>query len=107
MWKVPVDTVLEDNYKVVDKVKSQIKVYHSRAMRNEFKSICGRVSNMKPAVARELYRRYVGDASAAASGEEGEIDQCVQIFLDCEDDDVVWDLREHNAGRPEQYTVFF
>ena len=51
VWKVPVDTVLEDNYKVIDKVKSQIKVYHSRAMRNEFKLICGRVSNMKPAVA--------------------------------------------------------
>ena len=110
LWKISdemdSDKQLEKNYHIVDH-KSDIKVYHSRAMRNDFKAICGRVSNMKPAIARELYRRYVGDASAAETGSEALIDQRVQAFLDCEDEDIIWDLREKNAGRPEKYSVFF
>ena len=76
-------------------------------MRNEFKAVCGRVSNMKPAVARELYNRFVGDASAAETMADSVVNERVQAFLDCEDEDIIWDLRVHNAGQPEKYTVFF
>ena len=72
-------------------------------MRNEFKAICGRVSSMKPGVVHELYHRIVGDASAANSSEEAEVDKHVQIYLNCGDEDMVWE----NAGRPEKYTACF
>ena len=111
VWKIPEniseEELLRENLKAVEQVKSQIKVYHSRAMRNEFKAFCGRASNMKPAIARELYYRFVGDASAAESTAESEVDKRVRAFLDCEDEDIIWDLRTHNAGQPEKYTVFF
>ena len=93
MWKIPRDLseeeLLQQNLKVAEQVKSQIKVYHSRAMRNEFKAICGRISDMKPAIARELYRRFVGDASAADSMAEAKVDERVRAFLDCEDEDII------------------
>ena len=111
LWRIPenleVAAMLEKNYSIVEKIRSDIKVYHSRAMRNAFKAVCGRVSNMKPAIARELYRRFVGDVSAAESTSEALVDQRVQAFLDCKDEEVMWDLREKNAGRPEKYSVFF
>lgn len=111
LWKLPEvsdsEAKLQENYCIVDKLKSDIKVYHSRTMRNAFKAVCGRVSNMKPAIARELYRRFVGDASAAETTSEALVDQRVQAFLDCEDEEIMWDLRENNAGRPEKYNVFF
>lgn len=37
---------------------------------------------------------------------EAKVDERVQAFLDYEDEDIIWDLRTHNAGRPEKYTVF-
>ena len=75
-------------------------------MRNEFKAVCGRVSIMKPAVARELYNRFVGDASAAETMADSVVNERVQAFLDCEDEDIIWDLRVHNAGQPEQSGFF-
>ena len=111
LWRVSSETdssnLIEENYQVINQVKSNINVYHSRAMRNAFKAICGQVSNMKPAFARELYRKFVGDASAPETHSEALVDKRVQAFLDCEDDEIIWDLRHNNAGRREKYTVFF
>ena len=97
VWKIPGDIseneLLRENLKATEQMKSQIKVYHSRAMRNEFKAICGRVSNMKTAIARELYNRFFGDASSAESMAESVVSERVRAFLDCEDEDIIWDLR--------------
>ena len=102
MWKIPddisEDELLQENLKAIKQVKSQIKVYRSPAMCNKFKAVCGRVSNMKPAVARELYNRFVGHASAAETMADSVVSERVQAFLDCEDEDIIWDLRVHNAG---------
>ena len=64
------------------------------------------VSNMKPAVARELYNHLVGDASAVETMADSVLNERVQAFLDCEDKDIIWDLRVHNAGQPEQSGFF-
>ena len=50
---------------------------------------------MKPAIAREFYRRFVGDASAAESTSEALVDQRVQAFLDCKDKD--WEVTRDSA----------
>ena len=76
-------------------------------MRNTLKAVYGRVSNMKPAVARELYNCFVGDASVVETMADSVVNERVQAFLDCEDEDIIWDLRVDNTGRPEKYAVFF
>jgi hypothetical protein len=47
-----------------------------------------------------------GDASAADSTKQAEVDQRILKILDEEDPDLIWDLRAENSGRPEQFSVF-
>lgn len=76
-------------------------------MRHEATRSFGRLCNAKPAVLRELYRRFTGDSSASSNIQQEQVDERVRLALDCEDEDIVWDLREKNEGRPEKYTVFW
>ena len=47
--------------KVVEKIKGNIPVYHTRAMRRAMFDVFGRVtSSLKPAAARHLYRVFTG-----------------------------------------------
>ena len=47
------------------------------------------------------------DASAAEAGYEELVDTWVQAFFDREDEEIIWDLRQNSAERPEKYTVLF
>lgn len=84
----------------------QLPKYHSRALRKEFVSSFGRVTSCKAAFFREAYHRLTGDASAADSTKQAEVDQRILKILDEEDPDLIWDLRAENSGRPEQFSVF-
>lgn len=51
---------------------------------------------MKPAIS--FYHHLLGDASAAETTSEALVDQPVQALLDCEDKEIMWDLRFHAAS---------
>ena len=50
---------------------------------------------------------YVGDASAASSLSEAEVDKRVQVYADMEDPDIVVDLRELHKGKISKFDVFW
>ncbi|CAB4000679.1 Hypothetical predicted protein [Paramuricea clavata] len=110
IWKVPLEgdeapEYLERNNKNIAEIKN-LPHYHTRAMRREFVHSFGQVTNSKPALLREAYRRLTGDRSAASSLTEAEVDARVAEMLELEDPDLICDLRVNNAGRPQEYIVF-
>ena len=72
-------------------------------MRREFIQYFGRATNLKAAFLREVYRRLTGDCKAS---DQAEVDRRIARILDEEDPQLIWDLRSHNQGRPEEYAVF-
>ena len=110
MWKMPgglsEGELLKKNMSVAQELRKKVPTYHSRAMRREFINSFGRYTNSKPAFLREAYRRLTGDAAAASTIEEKEVDKRVAKLLEMEDPDLIWDLRIQSDGRPEKYTVF-
>lgn len=76
-------------------------------MRQSFSLLFGRVANIQPAYLQEILRQLTGDASAASSESEEEVDECVRQALDLEDAEVVVDLRHHNKGHTSKYEPFW
>ncbi len=111
IWRVPLEgdqatEYLERNNKNIQDIKTHLPHYHTRAMRREFVHNFGHVTNSKPAVLREAYKRLTGDRSAASSLTEEEVDARLSEMLELEDPDVLCDLRVNNPGRPHEYTEF-
>ena len=110
VWKIPTTLneteLLQKNVTTQQQIKANLPKYHSRAMRREFIHIFGYATHTKPAFLRAAYRRLTGDASAANSTEQAQVDDRIAQLLDSEDPDLVWDLRVLNEGRPEAFTVF-
>lgn len=50
---------------------------------------------------------YVGDASAASSLSEEEVDKRVRMYVDMQDPDVIMDLRSLHSGQGTKYDVFW
>ena len=111
IWLVPphlsADELQSLNASVVQKVRASMPQFHSRAMRQSFVRMFGRVAKVQPAYLREMYRQLTGDTSAASSENEKRIDERVQQALDLEDAEVVVDLRHHSDGRPSRYEPFW
>ena len=97
IWKVPLEgdeapEYLERNNKNIAEIKKNLPHYHTRAMRREFVHSFGQVTNSKPALLREAYRRLTGDRSAASSLTEAEVDARVAEMLELEDPDLICDF---------------
>ena len=110
VWKAHPDddesTVLQKNEEISSELKIEFPKYFSRAMKRDLMSMVGRVTQIKPAILRSIYKKLTGDHSASANLHEKEIDDRLQECIDGDDDTLIWDLRCTNTGRPEQYLDF-
>ena len=50
---------------------------------------------------------HVGDASAASTLSEAEVDKRVKLYVDMEDPDIVMDLRELQRGKASKFDIFW
>ena len=112
LWRVPddfcVEAALSENQKVIDRLKQDLPIYHTRAMRREFVNTYGRFTgSTKPVVLRNIYRELTGDASGSSTTNESAIDQQLKGALSFEDVDILVDLREANEGRLGKYDTFW
>ena len=112
LWRVPddfcVEAALSENQKVIEKLKQNFPVYHTRAMRKEFVNTYGRFTkSTKPVVLRSIYRELTGDASGSSTLTETTIDKRLKEVLSFEDVDIIVDLRESNEGRRGKYDTFW
>jgi len=101
------DEIQSKNAGVVQKLTDDMPKYHSRAMRQKFVSLFGRMVDVKPAYLREMYRELTGDSSAASSETESHVSERVRQAIELEDIDAVIDLRHHNKGQPNRYDKFW
>ena len=112
VWKLPddfsVEACLSENQRVVTTLMDTLPVYHTRAMRREFVSHYGSLMNTtKPFVLRSIYRELTKDASSSRTFDEDQVDKRLKEALECEDFDIVVDLRELNEGRTAKYDEFW
>ena len=89
------------------KIEPDIPVYHTRAMRREFKEELSKLKVDLPSHAlRYIYSRLTGDASSELQSEE--IDDRVRLAIESDDPDLIVDLRHLNQGRPsDTFQLFF
>ena len=52
-----------------------------------------------------VYCMHVGDAAAASTLSEAEIDKRVKLYVDMEDPDIVIDLRELQRGKTSMFDI--
>ena len=111
IWRVPKDEeikrVFTRSQSVIECIRPQFPVFHTRTMRKTMFSKFGRIApSVKPAVLRYFYRDLTGDSTAANVMMEEEIDTRVKQFLQMEPDDpqTVFDLREVQC--PEKKTKY-
>lgn len=108
LWKVSLeaeDVRMTKNMSLRDKLREEFPLYHTRAMRKDFIQTFGYVTHTKSAFLREMYKQLTGDCSASANFVESEIDDQIKLMIDCEDPDLIRDLRANNKSE-EKYQVF-
>lgn len=100
IWKVPQPVHEEacsiENSRIIGEIKKQIPVYHTRAMKQQFCDMYGRIS--RPYILRNIYCALTNDQSASRTTAEKEVDDRVQEALLAEDTDIAIDLREFNSN---------
>ncbi len=111
LWKAP-EYISEEacsieNLRVVEAIKAEIPVFHSRMMRREFFDMYGRISpHSRPYVLRSIYHALTNDLSASRTTTEKEVDERIAEALMMEDPDIIIDLRETNLNGSDRYSVF-
>ena len=110
LWLTEVDAsgdeIRSRNAGIVQKITNDMPKYHSRATKQTFVSLFGRMVNVKPAYLREMYRELTGDCSVTSSETESHINERVRQAIELEDIDAVVDLLHHNKGQPSKYNKF-
>ena len=112
LWKAPEHVCMEacrsENIRIIEEIKSQIPVYHTRYMKQQFYELYGRItpkSNLY--ILRNIYYSLTGDCSGARSTSEEEIDDRVTEALTMQDPDVIIDLRKLNSNKSDHFAVFW
>ena len=99
--------MLNENGHVTTEIQKSISVCHTRAMRREAIHSFGHLCNAKPAVLCELYHRITGGFLASTNVQQEQVDERVRLALDCEDEEIIWDLCEKNEGKLAKYDIFW
>lgn len=112
VWRVPesfdVDAAIGENQRVIDKIKQDLPVFHTCAMKQDFVNMYGKLSSKcSPFMLRSIYRQLTGDACSARTTDEHDIDKRIAQALECEDPDIIIDLRHLNTGGLSKYDVFW
>lgn len=72
----------------------QLPVFHTRAMKQNFVNMCGRLClACRPYMLRDIYKELAGDACGARTTDEGELGKRITEALEKEDADIIIDLR--------------
>lgn len=97
-----------ENLRIIQEIREQIPVYHTRAMKREFCELFGSISpQSRPYLLRNIYHTLTHDCSAPSSLSESEIDQRVRGTRLAEDLDIIIDLRQVNSSGRDRFSVFW
>ena len=92
------DATISENQQVIDAIKHDLPVYHTRAMRRQFMDMYGKLmKGASPYLLPGIYKELAGDASAARTTDESEVDKRLHEALENKDPDIIVDLREERV----------
>ena len=95
-------------YALIESIKVEIPIYHTRAMKQEFYYLIGRVSpESKPYILRSIYHSLSGDSSTSRTSAEEEIDIRLLEILKAEVPDIVVHLLELNTNKSDRFDIFW
>lgn len=110
IWRIPDDARQRQESKILsllNDVGKQLPVYHTRAMRRDFKNNFKRLSNLSPTILTKIYQDLTGDSSVP---QNQDILDRIEILVhnpELIDENFVFDLRELNNGRPSKFEKFY
>ena len=90
---------------VMEIIEKGINVYHTREMRRPFCSHYHLLVNTSKAVLLDMYKYLTGDVASTSISQD--VQDRLQIVLDCQDPEINFDLRHANSGCPEKYGEFW
>ncbi len=92
---------------IQERIKENLPLYHTRAMRREFLSQVQLISaNTKGAAAIALYQKLTGDKTVLGKESTG-VQERLRIIIDTQDVELVGDMRELNKGRESGFREFW
>lgn len=93
--------------RLVEGIKKEIPVFHTRATRKEFYRLYGLIlPKSKLHILRSIYHSLIGDQSGARTTAEEKMDQRVSEALMMEDPEIIMDLRQLNKNGKDSFGVF-
>ena len=102
-----IDDALRTTQPIIEQLKKDIPVFHTRAMRREAFEMFGLATpSTKKSVLRHLYKELVGDSSASTNLGQAEIDERVAAMFELEEPSLVYDLRDHYGGQKSKFDTF-
>lgn len=108
IWRIPCDNAKQDTHKaklLIDDIEKGIDVYHTREMRRRFSDRYHLLCKVSKAALMDMYQWLTGDVSVTSISQG--VQERLTLMLHCQDPDVCFDLRHHNAGRPERFEEFW
>ena len=72
---------------VIDAIKRELPVYHTRTMRRQFMGKL--MKGTSPYLLRDIYKDLAGDASVGRTVDESEVDKRLHEALESEDTDII------------------
>lgn len=107
VWKCPKHLDLQKANDVIHRLEKNIPVYHTRAMRKEFRQKFALVTKVSPSVMDEMYRYLTGDISTPSSNVSKGVQQRLIALIDAQDPDIAFDMRMLHEKKPSQFDDFF
>ena len=110
VWRAPSEPSESNNNetcKIIDWFRSDIPVYHTRAMRRQFVHRYSLLTSLSPAMLTEIYQHLTSGASAMPTKVSQDLQTRLRLALDSQDPDLVYDLRTLNEGRRAKYDDFW
>ena len=112
IWRtdsVDISSAIQSCQPVIENLKSNIPIYHTRSMRKAMYEKFGLVTkNVKKSVLRHFYRDLTGDRAVSPSLSEQEVDERLSALFELEEPDLLYDLRDANPGNQlHRFEVFW
>ncbi len=111
IWKIPAESTLRSDSKdtqMILSVHSLVPLFHSRAVSQEFVDKYKNICRVSPHMLRSMFSLLSGDASAARTGAESDVQDRLVDFIACGDDPELYpDLRALNGNTGHTYDHFW
>ncbi|PKY58409.1 hypothetical protein RhiirA4_449266, partial [Rhizophagus irregularis] len=100
--------IVNKNYKIRTKLKAQLKIFHTRAMKKELiENFELHVGKCEKSRLRHIISDLLGDFSASENSASQKVDERVDIMIELGDPEFISDLRHLNGGLTNKFDTFW